>query len=184
MNRLKSLANWKTIVPLTIIFLVFVTYLFPRYEAEIYEAAGEEVTILDVTLGYTVDDVQTFFAVMGTEGGEIYRFLSGRIDMIYPVVYALLLFFIIISLTKRFKNSKWMLLSLIPIVAAIFDFVENISIAELQLQFPNLSSSKVAFASTMTSLKWGSVFLAVFCVITLSLIQLVYRFQVKSKKKV
>jgi hypothetical protein len=160
------------IVPLALLFLVVVGYLFPTYEAKLYEAVGEEVQILDVRMSYSQADVQIFFEKLGDAGGEAYRFLSGKIDMVYPLVYGFLLLFIIISLTKTYANSKWMLLGLIPLLATVLDYIENLSIAQLQLQFPNLASEKVAFASTMTSLKWGVVSVAFLILIVLGIIRM------------
>lgn len=57
MNRIYTLANWKSILPLFLIFLGFMGYLFPSQQEKINHIANEELTSLDARMGYNKSDV-------------------------------------------------------------------------------------------------------------------------------
>ncbi len=119
---------------------------------------------LDARGSYNISDVTQLFDDMGKEGMDIYSFVSGEIDMIYPLVYALLFFLIIIALTKRF-NGKWLSLSFIPFVAMLFDYLENFNVLKLMNNHPNFTEEEVQLASTFTQLKWGAILITLLTIV-------------------
>ena len=158
MNVLNRIANWKFIVPLTILFLAFPLFFFEYYQLQIDAIAGSELKILDVRLSYSFSDVNGLFSAMGSEGREIYSIISGRVDMVFPMVNSLLMILILFNLLKRVDapNSKWLYLSLLPILGGFFDLLENFNSLNLINSFPNITHDQVATASLITSLKWSS----------------------------
>lgn len=174
MKLLNKLSNWKVILPLSIVYLIFPLFIFNHYQAQINTLAKREVKILDIRLNYSYTDVNTLFDAMGMEGREIYVFISSRIDMAYPVIYCALLILLLAYLLKKTKgpNSKWMYLAFTPLVGTTFDFLENLSILNLIHHYPNYTSSHVASASLMSSLKWYSLLIIFGMILFLSFILL------------
>jgi len=84
---LHRISNWKFILPLFILFVAN-SYMFTHYQNKIDAIAGESVPILDMRdSGYTFEEVKTDFEKMQSGGRDIYKFLAGKVDMIYPFTY-------------------------------------------------------------------------------------------------
>ena len=70
-----KLSNWKFILPLFILFLVFPVFLFPYYQGRMAKMAGEDITPLDSRFSYSYAEVKRDFDKLGSEGRDIYRFV-------------------------------------------------------------------------------------------------------------
>ncbi|MFT6500448.1 MAG: hypothetical protein ACJASQ_000557 [Crocinitomicaceae bacterium] len=169
MNVLNRFANWKFILPLFVAFLSFPLFFFDHYQSKITATAGSKLKILDVRFNYSFDDVNGLFAAMGNEGREIYSIISGKVDMVFPIVNSLLLMLILFNLLKKVNvpNSKWLYLSLLPILGGFFDFLENFNILNLLNSYPNITQDQVAMASLITSMKWFSSALVIGLIVVL-----------------
>jgi hypothetical protein len=71
----------------------------------------------------------------------------------FAVSYALLLTWVL----KQFLplQSKWFLAAFIPVLAGLFDYLENASVALMLSGFPNVSERLVTAASSFTLIKSG-----------------------------
>ena len=67
-NILDKLSNWKLLLPLFILFLIFPVVLFPYHQQRMAEFAGEEVTPLDSRFSYSYNEVKNDFEKLGVEG--------------------------------------------------------------------------------------------------------------------
>lgn len=103
-------------------------------------------------LGYDMDYVRLLFHSLGTEGRQVY--LTGQlpIDMIYPALFALSGCFLLAFLFKRVSPSKPGLfgLTVIPLLAGLTDYAENIGIITMLRSFPDLSPGIVQITSALT----------------------------------
>lgn len=160
--------HWKTIGLLGLLFSFFAFYLFPTYQAELDQIAGTSVTLLDARTTYNSASVSLLFERIGTEGRLLYTFISGRIDMIYPIIYALFFFSILYKLTLSL-SSKWRYLSMLPIIAAFFDYLENFSILSLLHKYPIISDFTVSSSVVSTQIKWLCIILSFVSIIVLSI---------------
>lgn len=161
MKLLNRLSTWKVIVPLTVLYILFPTLIFRHYQAMISEIVQENVQILDLRLSYSWLEVKALFDLLGTEGRGIYRTISSCVDMVYPLVYCLLLILVLALLIKKVTSptSKWMYLSFLPTIGMLFDFFENMSILQMLTDYPNITAAEVASASFFTTVKWCSLIL-------------------------
>lgn len=154
LKLLSFLANWKTIL-LSLIGFIFMIYLFQVNTDKMSALAGQEVEMIDMRKNYDLPEIKGFFDIIGAEGREIHRYTTAVIDMIFPFCYGLLFIglsaFFLIKLAG--KNSKWLLISLIPVLLMIVDFIENFKTLGLLKSYPDLSSEAVAQASTITGIK-------------------------------
>ena len=82
---LRKYSNWKIVLPSSILFFLYTLIIFPFYLSQINETANEKVLFLDGRLNYNYEQVNTLFNKMGREGRDIYHFMAGRVDMIYPI---------------------------------------------------------------------------------------------------
>lgn len=172
MSFLTKIARWPIILVLLVLYLGFSLGLFPYYQSQIDKLAGEPLTALDLRMQYSPEEVKDLMAQMGEEGRAINRFISGRIDMIYPLIYGLFLILLLVRLssTLKYRRGPWLLL--VPILAMLFDYLENIQVLRMLRQYPDISKELVAFSSLMSSLKWLFVLAALLLVVILGGIRL------------
>jgi hypothetical protein len=170
---LEQLARWKVILLLLVLYLGFSLFLFPFYQGQIDEIAGEPLKALDLRMQYSFEDAQTLLEKMQPEGRSIAQLISGRVDMVYPIVYGLFLLLLITRLAAKlkFRPKAWLLLT--PVLAMLFDYLENIQVLRMLRQYPDISSELVRFSSLMSSLKWLFVLAAVLLVLILGGIQFI-----------
>lgn len=171
METLKKIATWKTIVPALVLYLAFSLGAFPYYQTKVDELADEKIKALDLRLAYTLEDVERSFAKMGTEGRAITSFISGRIDMVYPMVYGCFLILLITNLSKDTIPRRFYLLLIGPLLGMLFDYLENFQVLNMLMQFPEITEKQVQTSSLMTSIKWLFILMSLAIVLVLGLLK-------------
>ena len=146
-------ANWKFIVPLSVLVLFFNLYLFPS-TAVTYQ--GKSLQPLDLKMSYSKDEVTELFNKMNEDGRSSYY--SGIIitDSIYPFVYTLLLILLFVFFIKMIGNnqSKFYLLLLFPIGIMLSDFAENMNTMHMLNHFPFIDDASAKRGSFFSGFKW------------------------------
>lgn len=166
------------IIALGLLFVFFTGFLFPRYHAEISQVATVEVNSLDARFSYVQADVIALFKTVKAEGRQKMKFISGVIDMMYPLVYGLLFWLLLAQLTDGLANQKLRAVRFLPLVAVLFDYTENFSVLNMLQTFPSISEGQVMMSSLATSSKWVCLGLTLLLVVVLVLYRL-YRHQKK-----
>lgn len=158
---LYKLGNWKIIIISSGLFLLFKNYLFTKF---ILKANNEILKPLDLRFSYRPEDVSEFFSLLGKNGRVIYKLGIITLDSVYPFVYTLLLISVLSFLLKKIvnKSSKYLYLSMLPVVVLLFDFTENLNTLSMLKHFPEIPVSSVRFGSVATSLKWTFLILNLF----------------------
>ncbi len=133
--------------------------------------------------GYNAEYVNSLFDILGEKGREVYLFNQIPIDMIYPflfgISFCLVLAYFFQKLSKL--NGYFLYLCLLPVVAGIFDYLENIGIITMLINYPNLSKSLITTTNIFTIFK--SVFTTVYFVILFVTIVMVIIKYAKGKIK-
>ncbi len=160
------------LISLTGIFLVFIVFLFPYFRAKINAAAGEELLWLDGRFSYDYQDVMLLMENLGVEGRIVYSYVSGVPDMYYPLVYGILFSLLILKLTIGSSAGYLRLLTAFPVLAVVFDYLENFGVQKMIDHYPHIQEADVYLNSLYTSMKWGFVFFTVLILIALSLAKL------------
>ena len=162
---LLKFTQWKFIIPLFLLSALFNFYLFPKHEVQ-YN--NESLKSLDIRTSYSKEDVMELFSKLGDEGRETYEFAISVIDMIYPIVYGMLLILLLSKLIKNIfrEESNYIYLSLLPILIMIFDYAENTNTLSMLSKFPEISDGSVAFGSLVSGVKWYSVSVILILIIT------------------
>ncbi|MDD1690156.1 MAG: hypothetical protein LUQ66_05800 [Methanoregula sp.] len=120
------------------------------------------VGILDMEVLYTPDQAYAFLAAMGEAGRsfELTRIIP--LDLLVPFFYALFLSTFITWLLHRWlpAESRWYRLNVIPVIGALFDYLENIGIIAMLLVWPAEMYSVAQITMAATLLKFGFSVLA------------------------
>jgi hypothetical protein len=153
---LDRIANGKLLILLFLIYAIFPAYFLKNAEEKINQLAGKEIGVIDLTLGFNPQKTLQMVADYGDEARAYYAQTEVTTDVIYPIVYALL-FGVILTLlyrNKAYKPFSW--INLLPFVALIFDYLENICIVSLLQNYPSQSLNTATFCEVFKMLKWVS----------------------------
>lgn len=175
---LSRISNWKFIVPLFILFALFSFLIFPNYQSRMMEAAGQEIRPLDTRFEYSAEEVHRDFDALGPTGREIYKVVVARVDMLFPIVYGLLFVLLLAFLLRKASHdqSRWLLLSLLPLSGVVFDFLENFNILRLLIEHPDFAEETVVYGERMTQLKHVLLFVSVGLMAVLAIALLIRKF--------
>jgi len=158
-----KMSRWYGILLLLLLEVLFMwafNGMFPFSIPKIQQISGG-LGIPDSELYYSFTQLSMMFDKYGANGREAYLNLQW-IDMLYPVVYSLLLGSILYFLYKR-SRFQWVVL--IPLFAAIFDYLENIMLRINVLTFPNMNDVMVSMSSIATFMKWSLLIVSIFLLI-------------------
>ena len=122
--------------------------------------------------GYSFAEAQEFLSALTPEGANFYVKSQQKLDLAYPALLALTLFFAIAAkLPRRIGAWRWLVAG-IALPVAVFDYLENHSVAQMVDAGPTgITMHLVATASQWTVSKAGASTLAM----TLLLILLLWR---------
>ena len=177
---MKKKSSWIIIILLGLTFLFFMMFLFPSFQSEVNDIAGKEVKSLDARLTYTKSDVLQLFETVESEGRGKMEFISGVIDMVYPLIYGILFFLLITKLTNSFSSNKWKTIRFFPLIGMLFDYVENFSVLNMLSSYPSISETLVLISSSATSLKWLFINISLLLIIILAIMKIFKRIKTTS----
>ncbi|MBC2845079.1 hypothetical protein [Winogradskyella flava] len=132
--------------------------------------------------GYNLNYVNELFTSLGENGRLTYLNDQIPVDMIYPLLfglsYCLLLGYFLKKLNKL--NSPYKYLCVIPIIAGIADYLENIGIIAMLKNYPELTEVAVKTTRSFSLIKSISTS-AFFIVLIVMLIILGIKFMKRNK---
>jgi hypothetical protein len=130
----------------------------------------------DTNIGYTYDDVLAAFNTLGTEGLSAWSLIH-LLDLIFPIGYCFALVIGTGILLKRAFPEKQTLrlLTVLPFLGAILDYVENALIASQIASYPVLSVEIISIASIITTVKYGFIYVSFGVVFILLLVSIAKR---------
>lgn len=107
--------------------------------------------------GYTADYAITLLEALGVEGRTTYLTLQLPLDFLYPglfaITYSLLLTWLFSKSAE--PGSRIFYFSLVPMLAGLFDYIENAFIVLMLKSYPVVSVAIIELASIATVLKSG-----------------------------
>ncbi|MDT9499987.1 hypothetical protein [Capnocytophaga canimorsus] len=109
--------------------------------------------IIDVLPFYDSEYVVRLLEYLESEGRHYYLYRQLPIDMIYPLLYAFTYRQILKHFIDKlnFKRGRWVVF--LPVVAAVFDYLENIGIGISLYRFPSLSDTVLSVLPFFSLLK-------------------------------
>lgn len=144
-----KLANGKVILLLLFLFLLanffVIQAIYPNFQT------------LDTLSSYTPDHAFQLISSYGEQGRQYYAVIEVTLDLIYPIVTALMFSLIIFYTFKRaFPSNKWILyLSLAPYTVLMADLLENVCIVSLLLIYPQKSVLLAQISNFFTIVKFS-----------------------------
>ena len=171
-DRIIALTSLRTIL-LSLVGLTITGFLVngrPFGVAELKSITGG-VGILDMEVLYTPDQAYAFLAAMGEAGRAFDLTHIIPIDLFVPFFYALFLSTFITWLLHRWlpAGSLWHRLNLVPVIGAVFDYLENLGIIAMLLAWPARLPEIAQFTMASTLLKFSFSALA-FLIVAVALI--------------
>lgn len=151
-NKYSSVRN--TIFFFLVTHLIYGAMLFLTIPRIVQYSNGERILDL-LPKGYRAEYVQNLFEILGSSGRATYLFNQIPLDMLFPMVFAItysfLLSLIIRSIFSKESNAHYLIF--VPILAGIFDYLENICIIVMLGIYPNFLHWLADLASVITIIK-------------------------------
>lgn len=106
-------------------------------------------------MGYSVDYAGSLLEKLGLEGRNAYLLNQIPVDFIYPFLFGLTYCLLIAYLLNRLHGLKAenFYLCLLPVIAGVLDYMENLGIVNLLVAYPDLSDTSVHIAAFFTVMK-------------------------------
>ncbi len=141
-----------------LIFMSFILFVLPQESAK-SEAFGLSESI-DTSFLYSADDLYRIAESYGEDGRAFYIRQRFTFDLIWPIAYTQ---FILIASAYFYKKTKLLKASnllYVALIAAAFDYLENIMTSTVLFRFPQTTPIVADLAGIMTLLKWSTLSLA------------------------
>jgi hypothetical protein len=105
--------------------------------------------------GYNVEYVNNLWISLEEQGRWAYLYNQIPIDMIYPGLFALSYCLLLAYFFKKINklHSPYVYLCWLPIIAGLFDYLENIGIITMLLSYPDYSHNLVKASNIFTVVK-------------------------------
>ena len=138
-------AFWLLFAAMTACYMVMLIWTLPRLQT----MAGGLVPFDLRPMGYTPDEARAFLGALGPDGAAYYLGVQQRLDTVYPALLALVLVF---SFRKLAPGKPGLALAGLAIVAAVFDYAENLAVRSMLLA-GDVTDAMAQRASAMTIAK-------------------------------
>lgn len=154
------MANVKTFIAATIVYLLYATLIMGKGAETISQYAGKPVEIFDLQLtGYSparAAEIQANYTPEARAYAVKFNLIA---DSIYPVVYTFLFIILLALIYKTLipRNSLYTHIHLFPLATMFIDYGENSCIAAMMRNYPHVSDSLVNISSTLTVVKWSTL---------------------------
>jgi hypothetical protein len=152
---LQKVSNgWITVVVLAI-FILFTLLVLPNQSAN-NQPGIEDVGSPDLSFVYTPRELYKMADAYGEQGRREYIKARFTFDIIWPIVYTMFLATALSWLSVRaYKNNHFLRYSnLLPLLGALFDYLENISTSIVMARYPDPTAVIDLLATLFTPLKW------------------------------
>ncbi|MBU2946576.1 hypothetical protein [Zobellia uliginosa] len=108
--------------------------------------------------GYELEYVNTLFNTLGDTGRQTYLTKQIPVDMMYPLLFAISYAAVLAYFLKKLQNlnPKFLYLCLLPIIAGIADYLENIGIISMLNAYPTVTETSVHITSMFSIIKSSS----------------------------
>jgi hypothetical protein len=113
--------------------------------------------ILDFEFAWTKEQIDTIFATWGPIGMALQE-AGVYWDFLYIIGYVTPLFTLILYIVRRFEDKMTTIgiyMSFTPILAGIFDIIENVNLLIMLNESPNFASFIPLIASLSATIKFG-----------------------------
>lgn len=163
---IKSLERGRNIWLLGIITgLLLVAFNLVRFQeffaTQLGYSGTQRMFAIDLEFNYSPEWVYMVLGNYGDKGREAYGYLLGGFDFIFPLIYSLFLATSLSAILSRLfpERSSWQKLSLLGLLAGMVDWLENIGILSLIINYPRELPSLANLTNIFTMTKDGFLLL-------------------------
>lgn len=159
--------------PVVLVFLLFlflVGMIVMRHLASKIAVYNE--VILDLRMGYSFQECQTFILGLTEDGRSLYENFF-YVDLVYMFIYNTFYFSTLLFLFGKIGLKRSRFILLFPLFSFVFDLGENLFIKQMIKNFYTIPQSLCHVSSTFTVLKFVCTYssLAFCCLLTALLIK-------------
>ncbi len=163
------LDRWSTgrnLLVLLGLFLLFTLVIFPLLTSQL-SLLSNGVSLIDNEFSYTPEKSYQMITSYGPQGRPLYIAVTLTADLVYPLVYGLLLALAMVYFFRNTyaQNSVIQGAVYIPLAAMIGDYLENICLVILLATYPNWLEGLAQAANVFTGLKWGLLLTSILLVL-------------------
>jgi hypothetical protein len=120
------------------------------------KAKNGDIGSPDLSFYYSAEDLYRMAEAYGEEGRKFYIRARYTFDLVWPLVYT---FFLITGLSwvtrKAFAaGSLWLRSNVVPILGALFDYLENVSTSVVMARYPAQTGVLDGISTLFTMAKW------------------------------
>jgi len=162
---LNRFSNWKTLIGLLILYMLFPLVLFKNAEAKINALAGKAIGPIDLTFGFNPARTLKMVEEYGDAARKYYASVELSVDIAYPIVYSLLLAVILTLIYRKLIDGPVRYLNLLPFLALFFDYLENITIVSMLKHYPEQSMTMATLCELFKLFKWLVFGIIIFLII-------------------
>ncbi|MBC8029969.1 MAG: hypothetical protein H7Z16_07645 [Pyrinomonadaceae bacterium] len=148
------MANGKVLVLLFIAAVPF--HLLFKYRTKtLRDVSGVNNPTLDSDFFHTPQTAYQLFGKLDDPSRQLYAWTEITADLIFPVIYSLFLSLLLICIFRKLSSVRvQQTLAMLPLMAMLSDFCENILIAFMLFAYPQVYLGVAWAASLFTKLKW------------------------------
>ncbi|NWF95589.1 MAG: hypothetical protein HXY34_05570 [Candidatus Thorarchaeota archaeon] len=176
MRLIRSLDHWaRTYVLYVVTIIALVTGAAMMFLVPGIVGLSGGLPILDMRLFYSYDEMTQLFGALGPEGLSLYGQLQ-LLDSVFPAAYGLAFCLMTLRLANGIEYLvRYRVLALLSLLAAFFDYLENIAIAMMIHSYPAVAEANVLLSASFTAIKWILLSTGVILLLMFLLIALVQR---------
>ena len=142
----KTTLWWCLFAATSILYLLMLTQTLPQLRT-----LADGLSPLDLMAGgYDSAYLQHYFSQLGATGRHYYLWRQLPLDLLYPALFALTYGCLLRHLNGKAGWPAGKHLPLLPVAAAICDYLENFLLINMLLNHPDLSHGQAATASLLT----------------------------------
>lgn len=147
-------------------YLAFAAYFMPAAANRLETSCGAGVKIPDIEIGYNAAELKSMVAFMHEACREQYLFIATVTDSFYPFFYGgFFLFSLVFLYYKGREPFRMPGLYLPAILAVLFDFAENATLAHIVRHPDTYSGFTAQMASAFSLLKWMFAFAGILLIL-------------------
>ena len=160
----RYLSSKLKVIIFAVIFVLFMIIVLPKMAQLTTDTIGISESP-DTSLSLDKDGFYELLDNYGKEGRAFYIKVRWTFDVVWPVVYGLFLVSSMAFLSIGIKQRK--ILVLLPVLAVIFDFLENIFATITMYIYPTTYDLLFYLLKLSSLIKWGTLSIAFVCLIIL-----------------
>lgn len=181
LEKLKDFPKNKVVILITLVAFILgiliSQYIMAPIEAELKSSTGYGV--IEFEFAWTSEQINRIFTAWGSEGKKKEAFVT-YIDFVFIPCYSLFMAGCILLVTRNLEGriqEIGLYMTIIPIIAGIFDVIENINLLLMLTNDAFIWSLSPFIASLCATIKFSLIFIAIIFFIVALIVVIIKKFK-------